>query len=269
MTAEGHSFAQDRARVLNLAIGGFGVLGREEQLAHGEILLFTVADWVAPSFSPVICLAPMPSKAHLDLVRTVWHRSDRLGTRPSLLIPATGGPPPTLEGWALDDRPLLVIVEPCDVEAPSEPRQGSPDESPEFDLRVRNATDRAARDDFLSVVASSFPSEARDHERLLRPLQQDGVVTDFTFVSAKNTSSGPIATSALSVRGRLAFQTWGSVAPQFRGLRVSRILQQGNLRRARQLGAQAAITVTRNPRVAGTHRPHVDLWIYRFRSSPS
>ena len=58
-------------------------------------------------------------------------------------------------------------------------------------------------------------------------------------------------------------QTWGAVPEPYRGLRLSRILQQAASQRCAALGAETTVTVTRNPRVVGPTRPRLDLWIYR------
>jgi hypothetical protein len=119
---------------------------------------------------------------------------------------------------------------------------------------------------FLHLITACFPETRTAPETVLTQLSGADVQTELITLH-RGTPPEPAAASALTVKNHTAFQTWGAVPEPYRGLRLSRVLQQAALRRAHELGATSSVTITRNPRVIGTYRPRLDLWIYRNTSS--
>lgn len=247
----------DRAAV-GEALAGFAVLGRQETLAGGRLRAFTVPGWAAPSFSPVVytdtASGPPPAEV-LEAIRAVWRRPERAGRRtPCFLLPHDLKQlvPPHVSGWRPDPRPLRVIVEQAE--------NGGEALIPARDVDV-HALGTDDEREFLELVGRCFPDVAERPLLVTAPLHAAGVRTEVLIV--RDPESGRLlAASAQSTRGRTAFQTWGSVDPDHRGQGLSRALQQVALSRARAAGASVSVTVTRNPRVTGVHRPCVSLWIY-------
>lgn len=244
------------------ALAGFAVLGRQETLAGGRLRAFTVPGWVAPSFSPVVYTASGPPTPEvLQAVRSVWGRPERAGRRtPCFLLPCTPERPLPLEvsGWHADPRPLRVIVEPV-------ARPGTRAEQAHAGVGVHAlGTDEDERE-FLELVGRCFPDVAGRPLLVTAPLRAAGVRTE--VLTIREPGDGRLlAASAQSTRGGTAFQTWGSVDPTRRGEGLSRALQHVALHRAGSCGASGSVTVTRNPRVTGTRRPCVPMWIYEQES---
>lgn len=241
------------------ALDGFAVVAQDiTDLADGTLRAYTVPGWPSPSFSPVIHLGPhTPGPRELAAVRAHWDQQwGEAALTPCFLVPvATMTTPVDLDGgWRADDRPLHVIVEetgPVDV---------TPDDATA--LRVTTLGDTQTEKDFLHLVTACFPDTRTAPEKVLAQLRDADAHTELITLH-RGIPPEPAAASALTVKNHAAFQTWGAVPEPFRGLRLSRVLQQAALRRAHELGATASVTVTRNPRVIGTNRPRLDLWIYR------
>jgi hypothetical protein len=245
------------------AFDGFSVLAQHvTDLDGGTLRAYTVDGWPSPSFSPVIHLAPHPPiPRELAAVRAFWDRTwaDAAPTA-CLLVPVTTLPDrPDLPGpWRADDRPLHVIVEetgPVDI---------SPDDA--STVTLTGLGDMAVEETFIQLVTACFPDTRTAPAKVLQQLRQADARTELITVT-RGRPGQPAAAAALTVKGTSAFQTWGSVPEPYRGLRLSRLLQQAALRRAFELGAATSVTVTRNPRVIGAHRPRIDLWIYRNTDS--
>jgi hypothetical protein len=129
-------------------------------------------------------------------------------------------------------------------------------------VRLAGLGDASVKETFLRLVTACFPDTRTAPDKVLQQLRQADARTELITVT-RGATGQPAAAAALTVKGPTAFQTWGSVPEPYRGLRLSRLLQQAALRRAFELGAVTSVTVTRNPRVIGAQRPRVDLWIYR------
>lgn len=243
--------------LLPAALKGFAVLARHTtDLAGGTFRAYVVDDWPAPSFSPIIHLgAHPPHEDDLDAVRGYWNDQWGPALPPCLLIPVTGPhPAPLPGGWQPDPRPLHVIVEtpgPAVVTVP----EG-------FNLAITPMGDPANEAAFLDLVTTCFPDTRTAPRLVLEQLRQADAQTELVTLT-RRTPPGLAATSALSVKDGTCFQTWGAVPEPYRGLRLSRTLQQAAAQRCLDLGASRNVTVTRNPRVIGPTRPRVDLWIYR------
>ncbi len=197
----------------------------------------------------------------LQAVRSVWGRPERAGRRtPCFLLPCTPERPLPLEvsGWHADPRPLRVIVEPV-------ARPGTRAEQAHAGVGVHAlGTDEDERE-FLELVGRCFPDVAGRPLLVTAPLRAAGVRTE--VLTIREPGDGRLlAASAQSTRGGTAFQTWGSVDPTRRGEGLSRALQHVALHRAGSCGASGSVTVTRNPRVTGTRRPCVPMWIYEQES---
>ncbi|MFD8559672.1 hypothetical protein ACFV1N_20525 [Streptosporangium canum] len=243
--------------LLPAALKGFAVLAQHtSDLADGAFRAYTVDDWPSPSFSPIIHLglAP-PQPGELDAVRTYWHHQWGPQVPACLLVPVAGASPAPLPGgWHAEPRPLHVIVE---TPAPAEVDLDSA-----FTLSVTPLGDPATEAAFLRLVTVCFPDTRTAPELVMSQLRQADARTELITIT-RPASSEPVATSALSVKDDTCIQTWGAVPEPYRGLRLSRTLQQAASRRCRELGATTTVTVTRNPRVIGPGRPHLNLWIYR------
>lgn len=241
---------------LSSALDGFAVLAQDAtELAGGVARAFAVEEWPTPSFSPVIHLAAgMPDAAELAAVERYW--SDRFGALAPpacLLLPVTGpAPEPIGAHWHPDDRPLHVIVEPV---AAVESAQDSA-------VRITPLGDRAAEQEFLELVTACFPDAAADPDRVLRQLRRAEAHTDLITLDS-GTPTRPTATCAVTFKNGTAFQSWGAVPEPYRGQGLSRRLQADTMNHCQSAGATVSVTVTRNPRVIGTERPRLDLWIYR------
>ncbi|MEU9891157.1 hypothetical protein AB0M95_37535 [Sphaerisporangium sp. NPDC051017] len=245
--------------LLATALDGFAVLAQNiTDLADGTLRAYTVNGWPSPSFSPVIHLAShTPGHREFATARAFWDQQWADATPTAcLLVPVTTMPAPVElpSGWHADEHPLHVIVE------ESGPVEVTPDDA--STLCVTPLGDSEAEEKFLHLVTACFPDTCTAPEKVLTQLQEADAHTELITLH-RGTPGEPAAASALTVKNQTAFQTWGAVPEPYRGLRLSRVLQQAALRRAYELGAAASVTVTRNPRVIGTHRPRLDLRIYR------
>ncbi|MFZ3492109.1 hypothetical protein ACODT5_02525 [Streptomyces sp. 5.8] len=245
--------------LLKAALDGFAVLAQDvTDLEDGTLRACTVPGWPSPSFSPIIHTGPhTPGPRELAAARAFWDQR-WAGAAPTacLLVPVTtmATPIDLGGGWQADDRPLHVIVE------ETGPVEVTPDDATTVCLSTLGNAE--TEKDFLRLVTACFPDTRTAPDKVLAQLREAVAHTELITLH-RGAAPEAAAVSALTVKNRTAFQTWGAVPEPNRGLRLSRVLQQAALRRAHELGATVSVTVTRNPRVIGSDRPHLDLWMYR------
>jgi hypothetical protein len=248
----------------------FGVLGRKsDALPPSRFAFFLVDNWPTPSFSPLLLLPGNTLCAH-DLPRieqlyaTLRVANAAVTDTPYLTILKQDGVH-DLRGldaslaaadWHREPKPLLLKV-----------FTRQPDRSLPAD-HVTDITDFApgrmpaaycdllhagfgSDDDYLAQVEATFAgASARTQIVLIR--NRDGAV---------------VAGGAVSVRDRMAFLTWGTVAPAWRDHGYHRYILNHCLATAVAAGARVSALTTRNDRVGGRHDSALEMYICRKRAS--
>lgn len=249
---------------LMLVSAAFRVLGIPAAPGSPSFCGFVVQRWMTPSFSPIILRPGMPiGTTELEAIDEFFRRhpidNPALDSRPYFLIlrGKVGERVMNAVGehteWCVDPTPLsLECSRIASHTAEGVASQGMlVSERPTLplpsDYEVLLRRSFGADDNYLAAVESAF---------------RDSDASSIT-VLLRSPDESPLAGGTVSVRGTMAFLTWGCVDPAARGLGLHRHLVAACAKVAAANGATSYALTTRNPRVRGRCDVQCELFICR------
>jgi hypothetical protein len=252
-------------------IEAFGVLGRKVEALPERFVFYLVPNWPTPSFSPLLLL-PGSDLGEQDLTQleqlysTVRVANATVKDTPYFTFIKQDGlyDVPRLDAaltsadWYKEDKPLLVKIftDAPDCSLP----EGHTTEVTEFSRTGFPAA-------YLDLLRDGFAADDAYVSHMERTFSGSNARTRIVLI--RNPEGTVVAGGAASVRERMGFLTWGTVARTRRNNGYHRYILNHCLAAGASAGARMSALTTRNEHVSGRCDLLLELYICRKRGTMS
>jgi hypothetical protein len=259
--------AAAKARAALQGIEVFGVLGRKLEALPERFVFYLVDNWPTPSFSPLLLL-PDSDLGKQDLPQleqlysTVRIANSTVKDTPYFTFIKQDGlyDVPSLEAalsaadWHKEDKPLLVKI------FTGDPDCSLPEDHTTEVTEFSRAGFPAA---YLDLLREGFAADDAYVSHMEKTFSGSSARTQIVLI--RNPEGKVVAGGAVSVRDRMGFLTWGTVARAWQGSGYHRFILNHCRAAGASAGARMSALTTRNDRVSGRCDWLLELFICRKR----